>query len=81
MDIPGFPDRVGMLEDGWAVRFNGCIQAARWISRGAADAHLELLQRGKVQPQPEEYKPHRMRRPAIVDRDVLPFHLRDRGAA
>lgn len=49
----GFPDKVALLSDGWAVRFNGCIEGARWQDKGAADIHLQQLQAGTRQPQPE----------------------------
>jgi hypothetical protein len=48
-----FPDMVAYLKDGWAVRFNGCIEGARWHEMGSALAHLYLLQTGKRKPQPE----------------------------
>lgn len=47
------PDRVAYLADGWAVRFNGMIEGARWQDRGPAEAHLQLLQSGARKPQPE----------------------------
>jgi hypothetical protein len=54
--IKGFEDKVALLEDGWAVRFNGCIEAARWVSKGAAEARLMLLQMGVSKPQPQQMK-------------------------
>ena len=50
---PGFPDKVAYLEDGWAVRFRGEVQAPRWTSRGPALGFLDLLQRGLANPDPE----------------------------
>lgn len=47
-----FPDKVGHLKDGWAVRFAGKLEAARWQTRGAAEIHLELLKAGYRKPQP-----------------------------
>ena len=52
-DMSDFPDKVGFLADGWAVRFNGCIEGARWHDKSAAEAHLRLLQSGYRKPQPE----------------------------
>lgn len=49
----GYPDQVGLLEDGWAVRFEGCIQTPRWRTKGGAEAQLELLQKGVRKPEPE----------------------------
>ena len=48
-----FPDKVAYLRDGWAVRFNGAIESGRWNTKGAADAHLSLLQAGACRPQPD----------------------------
>jgi hypothetical protein len=48
-----YPDKVASLPDGWAVRFNGCIESARWRDKGPAEAHLELLRSGYRKPQPE----------------------------
>ena len=54
IDDPMFGDTVGYRGDGWVVRYDGKIEAARWNDRGPAEAHLALLQSGHVQPQPEE---------------------------
>lgn len=51
---PMFGDTVGYHEDGWVVRYDGKIEAARFNSEGAAQAHLQLLQEGHRKPQPEE---------------------------
>lgn len=48
-----FADRVAHLKDGWAVRFKGCIEGARWRDENAARIHLELLKSGYRKPQPE----------------------------
>lgn len=48
-----FRDKVGMVDGEWVVRFNGCIEGARWRERGPAEAHLHLLQSGSRKPQPE----------------------------
>ena len=50
---PMFGDKVAYLKDGWAVRYDGNIQAARFNDEGPAKAHLELLQEGYINPQPE----------------------------
>jgi hypothetical protein len=52
-ELRNFPDKVGYLEDGWAVRFNGCLEGARWSRQEAAELHLSLLQQGLRAPQPE----------------------------
>ena len=54
IDDPVFGDKVAYREDGWAVRYNGKIEAARFNRDGAAAAHLTLLQEGYRKPQPED---------------------------
>jgi hypothetical protein len=51
--IHDFPDKVSNTKDGWAVRFMGCVEGARWQDEGAARVHLDLLQREQRKPQPE----------------------------
>jgi hypothetical protein len=51
-----FPDTVALLVDGWAVRYAGCVQSPRWTDRGAAEAQLDLLQRGVRKPEPQKLK-------------------------
>jgi hypothetical protein len=53
IDLADFPDKVAYLKDGWAVRFNGKIESARWKTRIGAEILLKMLQEGRRLPQPE----------------------------
>jgi len=46
-----FPDKVARVQDGWAVRFRGEVQSARFQDRGGAAILLDQLQRGIRRPE------------------------------